>query len=371
MKNKYIKAFVLFFTAALSLMTCCGNIKSQTANNAYKKTERVMLPLADTIEHAGFKAFGGGETVIYKNGEITLQWNKNDGIIKKDRFSYYLGKVSEDKEGILYVEKPVVEKIVGKRIITENNEVLFEDFYKKPHQWTDGQNILIAHACGGINGLNGNNCLEALVTNYNNGQTVFEVDLLLTTDSQVIAAHDWERYGGAMTREEFMETKIYDVFTPVDLDSILQIMQINKEIYIVTDTKSYDDDAETIKKHFTALCDKAKSYDPELLKRIVPQIYNQEMYWFIKEVYPFESIIYTLYASPDTDSQVVDFVKDKDDIIAITMGPVRFNDMFYNELLKYGKLIYLFTINDIDEARGFFEKGVRGIYTDFILPSDI
>lgn len=383
MRNKIIGRVKYVFLSALLLTTCCGNINKQNdsrqteikslsqPDRAASIEERVLLPLTDTLTLAGFDYFEYGDILIYKKGETTLHFEASASRVKKDLFTYYLGKESEEKNGVLFVNKDLIEKMIGQNIRVNNEEIRFEDYNFEPHMWTNEAGALVAHACGGINGINGGNCLEALVTSYNNGHTVFEIDLNLTSDDQMVAIHGWEGYGGIKSHEEFKDIKIADVFTTMDIDDILQIMLLNKEIYVITDTKSYDDDGDEIKKQFTILRDKALSYDKELLNRIIPQVYNQEMYWLIKEIYPFKSIVYTLYASHDNDMQVVEFVSDKEDIKVITMAPSRFSDDFYKKLTKNAKLIYLFTLNDKDEVRDYMDRGVHGIYTDFIFPRDL
>jgi len=377
---------VKFIFLFLALLTACArppadtdappntaqpyDVMSPTADKdkpAY--TVSRYMPLAETLKRAGFTQDNAGDVITFTNGDLTLIFEPENLCVKKDIFTYYLSGKSEYINGVLCVEERTIDKMIGRRIISNDNDITFEDFDFKPHAWTNYS--LIAHACGGILELNGRNCLEAFVTNYNNGHTVFEVDLLTTLDKQIAAIHDWDGYGYGgrpMTYEEFKNIKIYDVFTPMDFDELLRIMALNKEIFIVTDTKSYEDDESAIKEQFEIMRDKANAVDGELLNRIIPQIYNQEMYYIIKDVYPFESIIYTLYASPDTDEEVVKFVKDKDDIKVITMGDVRFSNDFYKKLTKNGKFIYLFTLNDPDLAGEFFNRGVRGVYTDFILP---
>ncbi len=91
----------------------------------------------------------------------------------------------------------------------------------------------------------------------------------------------------------------------------------------------------------------------------------------LTDIYPFKSIIYTLYASPDSDGEVVDFVWDKPDIPVITMGPVRYGEKFYDALIRAGKRIYFFTLNDIEEIYGSISLGVNGFYTDFVTPGQM
>ncbi|MDR1687510.1 MAG: hypothetical protein LBS21_02730 [Clostridiales bacterium] len=368
--------------------------KADAVQNALlQENGETFIDLAFILERAGFSKSVLGADVLYKKADCTLVFNGESKSIAKDIFTYYLSDSSVEKDAKLFVSERILEKILGKRIIITYGgakitddagkttgaektneaaaEISFEEFTYETHSWLNLSKSLVAHACGGIIGINGGNSQEALVTNYNNGHEVFEIDFRLTSDGEIAAIHGWDGYGGVRAHEDFKKIKYADVFTTMDFDDILRIMQLNKEIYIITDTKSFEDSDEYTRQMFETLRDKAENLDKTLMKRIVPQIYNQQMYSLIKEIYPFESIVYTLYMSPDTDAEVVDFVKNREDIAAITMGPVRYSEEFYKALTENGKFIYFFTLNDIDEVKGYLENGIHGIYTDFILPGDL
>lgn len=93
----------------------------------------------------------------------------------------------------------------------------------------------------------------------------------------------------------------------MDADGIIDVLAQYPDMYIVTDTKEQKD--EDIQQVLRSLVDAAKEHDPSVLDRVVVQIYNEPMLETVKEVYAFPSIIYTLYATQDTEDQVVDFVQ--------------------------------------------------------------
>ena len=241
-----------------------------------------------------------------------------------------------------------------------------------PHIWTTICEGLIAHALGGIDGFVGNNSLEALLENYRLGHRVFEVDLNLTTDGELAAVHNWPSYSGPRSSDEWREVRISGRYTAILLQDLLDFMMEHPDMYIVTDTKSFEYSEEDMMTQFRILYERTfERGGLSLVNRIVPQIYNQEMYHSIGEIYRYPSIIYTLYTSPDSDAQVVEFVRDKPDIKVITMGPVRYSQEFHANLAAYDKLIYFFTINDHAEIESYREMGVSGFYTDFVYPESI
>ncbi|OAB43011.1 hypothetical protein [Paenibacillus glacialis] len=79
----------------------------------------------------------------------------------------------------------------------------------------------------------------------------------------------------------------------------------NPDIYIVTDTKEQQQ-ANILS---VMIKEAEQRRNPKLLQRIILQIYDQPMLKTVQGVYEFPSIIYTLYASKDTDQEVIDFVR--------------------------------------------------------------
>lgn len=250
----------------------------------------------------------------------------------------------------------------------------------EPYEWVKN-NRFVAHALGGIDGKAYTNSLEALEANYKKGYKVFEVDLVLTSDNELVARHDWlemfeqklhespKDNNKPISLKQFKATKIHRKYTPLDFKDICVFMNKHKDVYLITDTKGIDE--KSINESFKVMIDTAKKVNKGILERIVPQIYNQEMLPLIKNFYEFQNVIYTLYMSHDTDEQVADFVV-KNKIKVVTMSARRCTKEFVNKLSSKGVYTYVHTINLITDTENLInEKGIYGIYSDFLIPSDI
>jgi len=143
------------------------------------------------------------------------------------------------------------------------------------------------------------------------------------------------------------------------------------DTFLVTDTKSFYNDDATNKKQIELLVDTAKKMDESLLNRIIPQVYDQNCYDILMKVYPFDSVIYTLYESSDTPEEVVDFVAGCDNIKVVTMMWTQLTDDFYKGLTGLSKYIYIFTIDIPKQVEIFKLWGAHGFYTDYINPARI
>lgn len=243
---------------------------------------------------------------------------------------------------------------------------------------------LIAHAMGSIRDQPYTNAYEAMIANYEKGTRVFEIDFMLTSDRKAVARHEWtanmskmlgqdeelseDKQAGALTHDEFMNTPILGMYQPMDADGIIDVLAKYPDMYIVTDTKEQKD--EDIQQVLRSLVDAAKEHDRSVLDRVVVQIYNEPMLETVKEVYAFPSIIYTLYATQDTEDQVIDFVQ-KNDIDAVTMPEYKVNQNFVAKLNSAGSVTYVHTINDTEQVANYEKWGVYGVYSDVLTEQEL
>jgi glycerophosphoryl diester phosphodiesterase len=217
------------------------------------------------------------------------------------------------------------------------------------------------------------NSKEAVELNYVKGHRVFEIDFNLTSDNCLAAVHDWE-HGASITGsrfsddiptlEEWKRKKIFGKYTTMDINDVVELMNVYKDIFIVTDTNSTNPG--TVLAEFKEIYNAAEKVDLQIMNRIVPQIYHPEMLGVVKSVYDFPSIIYTLYQSPQTDDEVLEFIKDNEDIHVLTMRPERASVMFIENLTSLNKLVYCHTINKFNEAAALLNNNVYGLYTDYL-----
>ncbi|WP_341348638.1 phosphatidylinositol-specific phospholipase C/glycerophosphodiester phosphodiesterase family protein [Paenibacillus sp. FSL H3-0469] len=242
---------------------------------------------------------------------------------------------------------------------------------------------VIAHAMGGINDKAYTNTKDAFIANYEQGTRIFEADLLLTSDEQLVARHEWttgmskklgqqevlppDKQGEVLTHDEVMNSPVLELYSPLDIEKIVNLMEIYPDTYIVTDTKELE--PQQVTKQFQLIVEAARKKDPALLERIVPQIYSREMLEVVKQVYAFPEIIYTLYQTEDSDEVVIEFVKQTG--VDITMPTTRATKSFVRNLKKAGARVYVHTVNDEQEIVELSRLGVNGFYTDFVPENDL
>lgn len=245
------------------------------------------------------------------------------------------------------------------------------------YSWAE-QHPYIAHAFGGILGNTYTNSYEAFLLNYQLGHRVFEVDFFLTDDGKTVAAHDdaswrtnarvpFEPGDKPFTYDNFMSSLWNDKYHPVDLALLFRLLQQYPDIYIVTDTKFYDE--ANVRQQFNAFVETASTIDSSLLNRFIIQIYKPEMLEWIMEIYPWKSVIYTLYANEGawTPENVLAFSKESG-VKFITMWDNWLTPEIANSWKSAGIKIATHTINNLSQAQQSRARGADVIYTDFLLP---
>ena len=225
--------------------------------------------------------------------------------------------------------------------------------------------------------------MEAFEENYAAGCRVFEVDLTLTSDNKLVALHDWsesttcntlgmnipeEKRGMPLTEEEYLELKVLGKYTTLSFKDVAELMNEYPDIYIVTDTK------ETLEPYvsmqFDLLIKTAEEVNPEILDRIIPQMYNEEMYYTIMNMYNWKSMIYTVYGLVDdySEKQVMDFAY-QNGIRVVTMFESRAHELFIDELTERDILVFMHTYNSQEEFERIKRMGADGVYTDLLRPT--
>ena len=381
MKTRKNKKQIIICTVCVLviLFNMAGNFTVVGSNAS--NPPKIYINFADALAIENFVAAEFFSRIYMKVGcentpDIMISLDLNNRRIYKNQFFFPFD--FEMRGGQIYMEKTNATAVFNVNFILDNNGKIIgsEPIHFEAHSWARNHDSLVAHAGGTVGTdrrVRDTNSREAVIWSYNQGHRVFEIDFRLTTDNRLAAVHNWVGHGGRMSSEEWLQVRIWRVFTSMMLECVLDIMLVNRDMFLITDTKSFEYTDEEAALQFQIIVDTAKRKDPtlHLLNRIVPQIYNQDMYDMIMDIYPFPSVIYTLYQSPDSDAKVLSFVRRHPNIRVVTMNPWRATPEFIRALRRIGRCVYVFTINDIDDMRELRRRGVRGFYTSFISPGDL
>ncbi len=144
-------------------------------------------------------------------------------------------------------------------------------------------------------------------------------------------------------------------------NELLTLMEKYPDMYVVTDTK--DDNSVAIESTFKDIVNIGKKHDESVMDRLIVQVYNEPMFYEVMNIYPFKSIIYTLYQTDARDADVFDFVKETG-ISAVTCSEGRLSDSLTAELERIGCPVYVHTIDDVKKVSKYASRGVYGFYSN-------
>ena len=247
--------------------------------------------------------------------------------------------------------------------------------------WQSG-NKLIAHAFGEVDNKIETNSKEAFINAWENGFRVVEGDFTYTSDGVLVLRHDFEKDGSyarldipttgdvVMDSQTFMNSPIIFTQTPLRAVDLIALMSEYPDMYLVTDTK--DTDKATVQKQFGDIVKIANNLGcPEVLDRIIPQLYNKGMIDWIREIHPFENWIFTLYLYNNPDyTDIANFCKTKG-IQTVTLHIDRATQENVSKLKAQGLYVYAHTTNRYLTMKNLMAVGVDGIYTDRIKPYEL
>ena len=210
---------------------------------------------------------------------------------------------------------------------------------------------------------------------------VFEVDLRLTADQQVVLRHDW-RAGwqsgiseiSIPTMKEFLSRPILRKYTPLSFRDLLLLMEEYPDICVITDTKFTD--AEVVTLQFRSMLRDAEELGLSyLFDRMIIQVYDPLMFKVVDGIHHFSSYIYTLYSegfsTTESDFREKAVFCAENGIGGITMWDRWWRESFAPAAEEYGITVYVHTVNDPEAARSLLDGGVSGIYTDSLTPADL
>ena len=254
--------------------------------------------------------------------------------------------------------------------------------YARPAGELSAEEILassrtVMHGLGQLSGTSVLNCREGFDRYYARGARVFEVDLRMTSDGQVVLRHDWR--GGWQegiselsipTRDAFLAAPLLERYTPMSFRDLLLLMEEYPDICIITDTKFTD--AEVVTAQFTAMLNDAHKLGLSyLFDRMVIQVYSPLMFRVVDHLGHFPHYIYTFYAegfngTEEALRERLTFCR-KNGIEGVTMWSWLWRPSYAAIAENSGVRCYVHTVNDREMAEALLQSGVSAVYTDYLV----
>ena len=241
---------------------------------------------------------------------------------------------------------------------------------------------IITHALGGIDGLTYLNSRESFINYYDKGCRLFEVDLTQTSDGVWVCRHNWKESLGqwegeerkVLSSEEFLNTPIYGKYTPMTFEDLLKLLDEYPDAFVMLDSKQY-----SVRSYQTTVEDYADYLEiaeaagaEEVLDQIIPEIYTQPMFAGTALLYNFPTYIYSLWQEYSVKDlkKIASFCKEKG-IPAATVYYKYWSEDVQDIFDKKGIKLYIYTVNDLKEAKEYMQKGAAGICSDYLQDRDL
>ena len=255
-----------------------------------------------------------------------------------------------------------------------------ETLYTPEFNWENYS--IITHALGSLDGLTYLNSRESFINFYDKGCRLFEVDLTKTSDGVWVCRHNWKEPLGqwdgeerkVLSSEEFLNTPIYGKYTPMTFEDLLKLLKEYPDAFVMVDPKQY-----SVRNYQRTLEDYAQYREiainagiEETLRQIIPEIYNSAMFSGTAQLYKFPSYIYSLWQEYSVEelNDIADFCQTSH-IGAVTI----YCDYWSEEIQKIFDereiLVYIYTVNDKEEAINYRQNGAAGVCTDILLAENL
>lgn len=248
---------------------------------------------------------------------------------------------------------------------------------------------VIAHSGGGINGKNYTNSREAWEYHYSHGTRVFDADLQFTFDSVLVLRHEWndnleqtsENIGNSrfykdqngsfgyklkepeiMDYKTFKSSKINYRYTPQSVHDLIYFMKIHPDVYIATDLK-----CDNITRGYRYLLNCTKDSNAiEVLDRIIVNVYTEDEYKKVIDVFPFKNVsmrqyIHHVHNYADLASFCVN-----NNIHVVSVSACYAKDEGVKWLHSKGIRTYVAVVDYLSDMRVFQKFGFDGCISNYL-----
>lgn len=227
-------------------------------------------------------------------------------------------------------------------------------FWREDGEWYSVEK-LIAHAGGGHVGLEYTNSWDALNKSLSHGFKVIEIDVAISLDGELICTHEGK---DIPIGQEFLNEKQDGRFKRMSLSDCLNALEEDCTLIIdVKDKKQLAKVAETLSEYV---------YKNAIKNEIVFQIFKEED---LRKVGEFP-VLYNLTYTEDYQRATGFCLLNGIHVVSIHRDKIYKSDN-WKILTQHNIKVFAHTVNSLQEYLTLQERGVSGIFTDFLAPKDL
>lgn len=223
--------------------------------------------------------------------------------------------------------------------------------------WQTDPAAFIAHGGGGIQGNTYTNSLEAVELSIQRGYRMIELDLLVTKDGFLIAAHDWKSFrqrtgyqelavgDEPMTLAEAKALRIDGRYTPLDEKSIRKLFLKHPELTLVTDKIS----------DFPRLAKALPFQD-----RVIVEVFSTQDVALARA----SGILNPMYSVGNLQASIDRILQMPVRHVALSLNSLRRCPGAAKKIVDSGRKVFLYTTDDASFMKRFVGSHVSAFYTD-------
>lgn len=241
---------------------------------------------------------------------------------------------------------------------------------------------VVMHSLGSLDGKTYLNAKEGFQSYYDQGCRMFEVDLAQTSDGVWVCRHQWKKARGqwtgnkkrVLTAEEFLSAPLFGEYTPMTLGDLFDLLMDYPDAYLILDSKKYSSrNYENTVTDFAQIVDAARSIGCEqVLSRVIPEVYNEEMYEGLVSVYDFPTYLYSLWqeVSLEEMERIAAFCSEKG-ISGVSLDEKYWTAEVQSIFEAQKIMVDVYTVDDAMRARDLLNAGVSGVCTNILIPAEV
>ena len=211
---------------------------------------------------------------------------------------------------------------------------------------------------------------------------MFELDVTEASDGVWVCRHGWTAPRGqwkknekrVLTSEEFLAAPLWGKYTPMTLEDFFVLLKDYPDAYVLLDSKKYQErDYENSERDFSAFVEIARKAGCEnVLGRIIPEIYNEEMYEGASAVYQFPAYIYSIVEEPSLEElRDIALFCGENNIQAADVSEEYWSEEVQAIFDEQKVSLYAYTVNDPARAEELLLSGAAGGCSDSLLATDL
>jgi len=227
--------------------------------------------------------------------------------------------------------------------------------YINAYEWLPSNKLFsIAHGLG-PSIPSGNNTLETFQKGMAAGFNIFEVDITLTTDGELVCYHGTDGEDlELLSVRKFIQMANKNNFYPLRFRDLIELSKKHPDIYFILDVKNKFIESYEIMDNLLK--------DNKIKSHFIPQVYHfNNMIWFIKHP-GWGGVVFTSYQSRLTTADIFFYAR----LFSISVVTLTLERISTCKDLPTDIVILAHPVNDPDTVKELHNKGVRGIYTHYL-----